>query len=174
MTLEDRKAMFNELVGKYISDDFKTWLDKYNFFIAPASISHHGAYEGGLFDHSLAVAENLSDLTTRMDLHWAMKRSPVIVGLFHDLCKVDNYIKDNSSKWVYNPKPISNGHGDKSLIILQDHLELTEQEKACIRWHMGAFDEKSNWDDYGMAVSKDVNVLYTHTADMIAARIQNT
>lgn len=30
-------------------------LDKMGFFDAPASINHHGAYSGALFDHSLAV-----------------------------------------------------------------------------------------------------------------------
>ena len=41
----------------------------------------------------------------------------------------------------------------------------------CIRWHMGAFDDKENWNSYGRACTAYPNVLYTHTADMIAARI---
>ena len=36
---------------------------------------------------------------------------------------------------------------------------------------MGAFDEKENWNSYGRACTQFPNVLYTHTADMIAARI---
>jgi len=34
------------------------------FFNAPASSTHHGNYEGGLFDHSFDVAEQLVLLTT--------------------------------------------------------------------------------------------------------------
>ena len=36
----------------------------------------------------------------------------------------------------------------------------------------GAFDDKKNWNRYGEAVTKYPNVLYTHTADMIASRIK--
>lgn len=173
MSAEFRKESFSRLAGKYITVDFMHWLEENNFFTAPASISYHGAYEGGLFDHSLAVAENLLELTENLGISWDLQRSPVIVGLFHDICKIDNYLKDDSGKWIYNPHPISSGHGDKSVLILQDHIDLTAQEKLCIRWHMGAFDDKSNWDAYGEAVAKDRAVLFTHTADMIAARIQN-
>ena len=49
---------------------------------------------------------------------------------------------------------------------------LTEEEKLCIRWHMGAFDDKENWNCYGAAIEKYQNVLWTHTADMVAARVQ--
>ena len=51
-------------------------------------------------------------------------------------------------------------------------MELTDEEIACIRWHMGAFDDQKNWDYYGRAIEKYPNVLYTHTADMIASRIK--
>ena len=50
-------------------------------------------------------------------------------------------------------------------------VPLTEEEMLCIRWHMGAFDDKENWNSYGRSVTLFPNVLYTHTADMIAARI---
>jgi hypothetical protein len=36
---------------------------------------------------------------------------------------------------------------------------------------MGAFDDKENWDKYGKSIEKYPNVLWTHTADMMAARI---
>lgn len=61
------------------------------FFDAPASINHHGAYSGALFDHSLAVTGALLDYTDKMGLTWSDARSPYIVGMFHDLCKCDNY-----------------------------------------------------------------------------------
>ena len=53
------------------------------------------------------------------------------------------------------------------------NLQLTEEEAACIRWHMGAFTEdKDEWNYYNNAVKKHPNVLWTHTADMVAAKIQ--
>lgn len=62
------------------------WLIGNDFFIAPASINHHGAYTGGLFEHSLVVTEQLLKLTKQLDLKWTYKESPYIVGMFHDLC----------------------------------------------------------------------------------------
>lgn len=137
----------------------------------PASIHHHGAYEGALFDHSLTVANSLLSLTKRLELKWKDGRSPLIVGMFHDLCKVDNYHKTENEAWEYNNATLLPGHGEKSVIMLQRYMQLTEEEMYCIRWHMGAFDEKENWNSYGRACTQFPNVLYTHTADMIAARI---
>lgn len=51
------------------------------------------------------------------------------------------------------------------------HIQLTDEELYCIRWHMGAFDDTENWKYYSGAIEKYPNVLYTHTADMVAAKI---
>lgn len=149
------------------------------FFTAPASIHHHGKYEGALFDHSYEVMKALLDLTKRLELSWMREQSPYIVGMFHDLCKVDNYKHkeakwgDSVEAWEYNNATLLPGHGEKSVILLQQllNIPLTDEEMLCIRWHMGAFDDKENWNSYGRSVTKYPNVLYTHTADMIAARI---
>lgn len=155
-------------------------LKEKGFFTAPASIHHHGAYTGGLFDHSLAVTNSLLSLTRRLELKWIDERSPLIVGMFHDLCKVDNYKQKNKpalspllegDSWEYNNATLLPGHGEKSVIMLQQYMQITEEEMLCIRWHMGAFDNKDNWNSYGRACTVYPNVLYTHTADMIAARI---
>ena len=152
----------------------KKWLIENGFFTAPASIHHHGAYSGALFDHSFAVT------TERLELKWQLERSPYIVGMFHDLCKVDNYTCTKKptlspllegDSWEYNNATLLPGHGDKSVMMLQQHIQLTDEELYCIRWHMGAFDDKENWNSYGRAVTNFPNVLYTHTADMVAARI---
>lgn len=100
---------------------------------------------------------------------------PLIVGMFHDLCKVDDYVPTETG-WDYNRNKVLNGHGDKSVIMVQHLLGpagLTEQEMLCIRWHMGAFDEKENWNCNGAAVAVEQNVLYTHTADMYASRVMD-
>jgi hypothetical protein len=145
------------------------------FFTAPASTKYHGAYEGGLFDHSLQVAKELVYLTDRLGLEWQRPESPYIVGMFHDLCKCDNYVKDfESDKYVYNPNIIIPGHAEKSIIITQKFLDLTDEEIACIRWHMGAYEKDPKmWEYYGLAIESYPNVLYTHTADMIASKIMH-
>ena len=148
-------------------------LGSLGFFKAPASTKYHGAYEGGLFDHSLETVKSLVELTTKLNLKWKRPESPFIVGMYHDLCKCDNYVKDfETDKYIYNPEIIIPGHGDKSVIILSQYMRLTDEEIACIRWHMGAYEtDIKMWNYYGKAIEKYPNVLYTHTADMIASKI---
>jgi len=148
-------------------------LDSLGFFTAPASTKYHGAYEGGLFDHSLEVAKQLVNLTEKLGLKWEKLKAPHIVGMFHDLCKCDNYVVDfETGKYKYNPDLIIPGHGEKSVIMLQKLMTITDEEIACIRWHMGAYEtDPKMWEYYGRAIEKYPNVLYTHTADKIASRI---
>lgn len=174
-TEKERIEIFRKVMAACMPDRFSPRfvhrLQDMGFFTAPASIHHHGSYEGALFDHSLAVTQTLVSFTNRLDLKWNDVTSPLIVGMFHDLCKVDNYHKSNDEAWEYNNATLLPGHADKSVMMLQQHIWLTEEELYCIRWHMGAFDNKENWNSYGRAVTNFPNVLYTHTADMVAARI---
>lgn len=155
-------------------------LDKMGFFTVPASTKFHGAYSGGLFDHSKTVTEQLVNLTEKLGLKWGNERSPYIVGMLHDLCKCDTYkyVGDENGKpiYIYNKETLLDGHGEKSVILAQNilHGRLTDEEIACIRWHMGAFDDKERWNYYRYAVTQYPNVLYTHTADMIASAILDT
>lgn len=152
------------------------------FMTAPASTKYHGNYPGGLFDHSYAVAETLLGLTVRNDLIWQRPESPLIVGLFHDLCKCDQYreIKpgldleyEDAPVYEYNDKLLLKGHGDKSVMILSQFMRLTEEEVLCIRYHMGAY-EKDDWTGFDLAIRKFPTVLWTHTADMIASKVIGT
>jgi len=115
----------------------------------------------------------LVDLTEKLHLQWERPESPYIVGFFHDLCKIDNYTVCPFSEggYTYNDKSLFKGHGDKSLMLLSSLILLTEEEAACIRYHMGAFTKESEWSDYTSAIHKFPNVLFTHTADMMAAHI---
>ena len=173
MLLSERVREFNAVFsGKFIiSQEFEEWLCKSGFFTAPASTIHHGNYEGGLFDHSLQVTKKLLWLTESLGLKWELLRSPCIVGMFHDLCKINAYEMDPAGYFVHADKDVLPGHGEKSIILLQRFVTLTDEEIACIRWHMGAFDDKDNWSYYSKTCGKFPNVLYTHTADMIASQI---
>lgn len=188
ITKEQRMEDFRGIMSlSFLPQTYEYWLellDRMGFFTAPASTKYHGAYEGGLYDHSENVTRALLGLTEREHLTWERAESPLIVGMFHDLCKCDQYrhplmeiYADDKQfpdveKWEYNPDMLLKGHGDKSVMIASTLLTLTEEELLCIRWHMGAFDEKENWNGYTRAIHKYPNVLWTHTADMIAAHIK--
>lgn len=161
-----------EYIGTKSIDEVIKYLDNIGYFDAPASTKYHGDYIGGLFDHSHVVTSSLLDLTEKLKLKWKRPISPYIVGMFHDLCKCDDYIYNSvSEKFEHRNDLILNGHGEKSIIMAQKLLDLTDEEIACIRWHMGAYDDKENWNILGRAIEIYPNVLYTHTADMIASRV---
>lgn len=173
--MRERIKRYVEFMADPVRDNYidPEVLDLMGFFTAPASTKYHGAYTGGLFDHSYQVAKELVNLTEKLGLKWDRPESPYIVGMFHDLCKCDNYVYDPyESKFKYCADIIIPGHGEKSVIELQRLIKLTDEEIACIRWHMGAYETDTKmWDYYGRAIEKYPNVLFTHTADMIASKI---
>lgn len=170
---QERINKLISLMGNHITSGIVIELQHRGFFIKPASIHHHGQYDGALFDHSYEVTKALVNMTEKLGLEWKLERSPYIVGMFHDLCKLDNYVKSEGDEaWEYNNATLLPGHGEKSVIFAQELMKLTDEEIYCIRWHMGAFDSKDNWNSYGRACTMFPNVLYTHTADMVAARIK--
>lgn len=159
------------------------------FFKAPASTKYHGNYPGGLYDHSYRVFEQLMWLSNGLDIEWKRPESPFVVGFFHDLCKIDQYreIVDDPGKtmfgtsepegrvvhYEYNNELLLSGHGAKSVLILSQFMQLTEEEMLCIRYHMGAY-EKDDWTGYDLAIKKYPMVLFTHTADMMASKVDGT
>ena len=68
-----------------------------DFFTAPASTRFHGAYKGGLLDHSLNVYDCLKDYLNRprvkevYGLGEISEETIAIVALLHDICKVNVY-----------------------------------------------------------------------------------
>lgn len=171
LTMDERILMFMERMSPYVNREMTAWLESHGFFTAPASTKYHGSYEGGLFDHSFEVAQTLWKLTKDNNLKWERPESPLIVGIFHDLCKTDSY-KSDMAGWTYNNDTLLKGHGVKSVMMLASLMKLTEEEVACIRYHMGAFTAQDEWNDYTRAVHRYPNVLWTHHADMIASHVK--
>ena len=151
-------------------DEIVHYLQEIGFFSAPASTRYHLAYEGGLFDHSFNVAKNLVKFTKDNNLKWQKERSPMLIGLLHDLCKADQYLKTGSG-FTWN-KSADGRHGIKSAEIARILVDdLTEEEFLCIEHHMGAFTDKAGWDAYNKAAHKYENVLWTHQADIYSTYI---
>lgn len=176
--------------------DFMTWLEvETDFFRAPASASHHGAFEGGLLVHSVNVYNRLRQIAVR-DLtnpdypgpyHPTpeLEDSLAIMGLLHDLCKVGVYHQENKRRrnpdtgnwedyvgYTYrDPFPL--GHGEKSVYLINRFMKLTDAEALAIRWHMGAYDfaARGGSKTLDAAMKATPWVWRLHEADMCASNI---
>ena len=173
---------FREAAGHVFSENMIEEMRGRGFFLCPASLNHHGNYIGGLYDHSMQVFHTLEHLTKQLDLTWQRQESPLLIAIFHDWVKLQNYIQTETGEeiqYICNIQRLLPGHGEVSLSLawqfLQPHIsapQLTQEEIACIRYHMGAFTDKKEWDYYTNAIKAYPNVLWTHTADMLASQIK--
>jgi hypothetical protein len=154
------------------------WLEnETDFFTAPASTKYHLSKESGLLEHSLNVYDELvSEYGISDNIS-----SLIIVALLHDICKANYYSisernVNKNGKWIKEPYYTVNdqfplGHGEKSVILIQRYIDLTDEEIAAIRWHMGAYEPKENYSTLGNVFNKYPLALYLHIADLKATYI---
>lgn len=157
------------------------WLEDSDFYSAPASTRFHGAYQGGLLQHSLNVYEELNRLLSIYNFNIA-KDSIVITSLLHDLCKVNLYStekrnrKNSDGKWesydcyTYDEKFCFGGHGSKSVFLLQNFIKLLPEEAVAINCHMGAWEEGMS-KSVGSAYEQFPLAWLLHVADEAATFI---
>ena len=144
------------------------------YFTAPSACGIHGAWIGGNFDHSLKVTEYLLQYTIDENLTWKRKESPYVIGMFHDLCKSDirdfKMTKDGELKVIMVPNK-DKRHAEKSLELIAPFIELTTEEKLCIYYHMGKYDEQLDYIELMDKVAQQFpNIYWTQKADTKAAR----
>lgn len=173
--------LFNEHIKREGADELLNWLQSSDFLSAPASTKYHGSYEGGLLEHSLNVYDCLVGELTLSGLPDVYTPETVaIVSLLHDICKANFYkkgtrnVKENG-QWVTKEvfeidEKFPCGHGEKSVIILQNFIHLEAEEIYAIRAHMGGFDTSVKGGDFfiGKIFEKSKLALLLHLADMKA------
>ena len=159
--------------------------NKSDFFTAPASARFHGAYPGGLCDHSVNVYHCLVDYLARPRVQelYGLEYDPesvAIVSLLHDICKVGCYragtknVKNEATgQWEKVPTyffedKLPYGHGEKSVYIISGFLRLTREEAMAIRWHMG-FSGTEDARTVGQALQQFPLAFALATADMEAS-----
>lgn len=158
INIEENKAKYIELIKSNIKrdgiDNLVEYLQKTDFFIAPASTKFHSNLKGGLCEHSINMFNRLVMLLEKeYGEKWQEKcslESATIIGLFHDLCKIDTYAVEmrnvkEDGQWVQKPYYATNdklpyGHGEKSVYIANSFIHLTREEAMAINWHMGGYD----------------------------------
>ena len=125
-------------------EDLLAWLEKADFFTAPASAHFHGDYPGGLCQHSIDVYQYAKRILFLMDKA-PSEESVAVATLFHDLCKVNLYKMDEQNQkelqyYVSDEESHFSGRGSKSVFLAQTFMRLTLEEAAAINYHMGLSD----------------------------------
>lgn len=157
-----------------------------DFYTAPASTKFPLCVEGGLLQHSLNVYDCLmakkNNPVWKPILEEAGDESLAIISLLHDLCKTNFYTtemrwrKDENNKWEQYPVYAVNdkvpyGHGEKSVMMVEQFMKLQGFERFAIRWHMGYTEPKEHYIHLGQAMEKYPIILALHEADLEASSI---
>ena len=166
-------------------DEIINFLEKTDFFKAPASTRFHGNYEGGLLEHSMKVYEILKHKVKNsvIDINVG-DDTLIIVAILHDICKANYYkvdfrnAKNERGEWEKVPyytvdDTIPYGHGEKSVMMITEYMKLTSEEKYCIRWHMGFTEPKELYGTISLAYKKYPLALLMHEADLEATYFYN-
>jgi hypothetical protein len=184
MTAQEVKEKIIALVGSIDrkgKDGLLAYMQSTDFFTSPASSENHLCCEGGLALHSLNVYLELKRINQDCNLGFG-EDSIIICGIGHDICKANSYVRDVKNKKVdgawqqipyfkYEPK-FPCGHGEKSVILLNQYIKLTVHEVLAIRWHMAAWDA-SEWGkkEIGFAQKQTKLVTALQCADLTASNI---
>lgn len=183
LNLEEQKQKFLNICHSTIHreglDALLDWLCKADFFEAPASTKYHGAYAGGLCQHSIDVYEYARKLTFLSPIPIS-DESLAIATLFHDVCKCNLYKIDYrnqkiNGEWRQVPVFVTDerfhfgGHGSKSVYQVQYFMKLEPVEAVAINCHMGFSDGGSTTiRDVGNAYQDNPLAWIVHIADEAA------
>lgn len=174
--------------------DLLNYIRKSDFYTAPASTRYHSCHEGGLLEHSLNVTEcllqKMNDPKWVDELNKVGHSSVILCGLLHDICKTNYYSVEMKNKKVYcedgklhdangnfrwDSVPsyvvddkVPYGHGEKSVMMIENFIKLKPAERYAIRWHMGFTEPKENYNALSKAIAMYPLVLALHLADLEA------
>ncbi len=175
---EEFIQIYKENIKREGSAELLEWLQKTDFFTAPASTKFHGACEQGLVMHSISVFKTLVE--KHFDPETDNMESFAICALLHDLCKAEfykvstrNVKNDETGKWEKVPyyaveDKFPFGHGEKSVFLIERFIRLKPAEAVAIRWHMGGFDEAAKGGSFSISVAyeKYPLAIKLHLADL--------
>lgn len=179
MELKDRFLEIVAGVKRPGMEGLLQWLEDSDFYTAPASSRFHGAYAGGLLEHSLHVYDELLRLLKAYPEVPCSMETAAVIALFHDVCKVNMYVSEKRNRkndqgiWEqYDAYKIQEkfkfgGHGSKSVFLLQNFIQLSPEEAVAINCHMGAWENEhcgDSWSQFPLG-------LLLHVADCAATYI---
>lgn len=183
-----KKEEFLEIYNTYIikrkgAEKLLKYIESTDFFTAPASTRFHGAYEGGLVEHSVNVYHCLKNYLERERVKQIYNmnyndESIAITALLHDLCKANFYTVDYRNakidgEWQKVPYYAVNeefpyGHGEKSVFLISRFMYIEPFEAMAIRYHMG-FSGIEDKNTIGRVFEKFPLAFALNVADMEAS-----
>lgn len=172
------------------ADRLMGYVRKSDFYTAPASTRFHLSVSGGLLQHSLNVLDAMRESLRKNDdgtysymvagkiAATVTEESLVIMALLHDLCKTNFYKvvmrwrKDANNKWEqYETFEVEDkvpyGHGEKSVMMIEEFMKLKAEERYAIRWHMGYTEADTL--SLNAAIDKYPIIWALHSADTAAS-----
>ena len=181
---EDFIQIYQEKIQREGAQELLEWLQKTDFFIAPASTKFHCACLGGLVQHSVNVYRVM--LEKHFDPETDSEESFAICGLLHDICKAEFYKEGtrnvkNEETGAWEKRPFYSiedkypyGHGEKSVFLIERFMRLKTSEAIAIRWHMGGFDEAARGGSFAIsqAYEKFPIAVKLHLADLESTYIR--
>jgi hypothetical protein len=218
--IKQNKEKFIELV-KSISieganiDGLISFLEGSDFFNAPASTQYHSSFKGGLCQHSLNVYSNLTKIVDTFALEHKIIKSTTeegieveenlilpkyssdtlkIVGLLHDLSKVNFYEKYIQNKKMYSldgskqdemgrydwvsvesykvidskDRMIAGSKGMNSFLLVSRFIPLEHEEVVALVNQYAGSDKSENTEDLPSILNKYNLAVYLHMADTIS------
>ena len=181
-------------------DQLLRFLAETDFYTAPSSTKYHDAEPGGLLHHSLKTYRNLVTLSQLYAVEIPEGTSLAIIALLHDICKINIYelerkslprrdektgelLLDDWGKKIWDEQMVYTiddqyplGHGEKSVIMLQRFIQLTDTEIFAIRWHMMAYDDSRNSYAGNLAITNASDkyriIPLFHMADLAASFLE--
>ena len=175
--------------GKTDFDGLIKELEEGGFFTAPCSTQYHLCKEGGLLEHSLNVEEVARKLAIHLGYEPIGRVS--VAALLHDVGKmgqfnkanyVPNYIKDGkptkaepiqkykiseSKPYASNSELLYVDHEIRSIQIVSQYLDLTEEESFAILYHNGMYSNLK----YALNGRETPLQMIIHFADLWASRV---
>lgn len=175
---QEFKQIFTQAIAREGSQNLLDWLEKTDFYMAPASTKFHCACEGGLVQHSVSVYHTLME--KHFDEQIDNPESFAICALLHDVCKAQfykvstrNVKNEETGQWEKQPfymveDSFPYGHGEKSVFLIERFMRLKTSEAVAIRWHMGGFDEAAKGGSFAISLAYEKYPLAVklHLADL--------
>lgn len=191
---KDRFVSLVRSINREGINELVEFLEKSDFYTAPASTRFHCSIPEGLLIHSLNVYDMFEQKRKTEPYKTVLGNisddSSKIITLFHDICKTYMYETDYKNKKIYSETGskkdekgrfdwqavefykvndlVPYGHGEKSVMMLEEFIKLQPIERYAIRWHMGFTEPKENWNTLDSAIEKYPVILALHESDLEA------